>query len=64
MKHHEHGYKWLPVERVVELLTQLPSGTKVVPNNVNNLQLLDAEDNYIGYVEFTSRGELEWLMKE
>lgn len=51
--------KYLPVERVIELLKQLPPNTLIIPNYVQNLSLGDSEHNYKGYIDFIADGTIE-----
>jgi hypothetical protein len=50
--------RFLPAARLAELLAQLPPGSKVTPNSVGNLMVVDEHDEYIGYIGFTLGGEL------
>ena len=50
--------RFLPAAKLAELLAQLPPGSKVTPNSVGNLMIVDGVDEYIGYIGFTLGGEL------
>jgi hypothetical protein len=50
--------RFLPATRLAELLAQLPPGSKVTPNRVGNLMVVDENDEYIGYIGFALGGEL------
>lgn len=53
------GDKYLEVGRLLELLTALDSSYHVFPNRVGNLAVTDADDNYIGFIDFLLEGEME-----
>jgi len=55
----EGGDKYLEAGRLVELLTALDSSYRVSPNRVGNLAITDADDNYIGFIDFLLEGEVE-----
>lgn len=42
----------MTVSKLRELLDQLPEGARVVPNQVRNLSVLDADGVYLGYIDF------------
>jgi len=50
--------RFLPAIRLAELLAELPPGSKVTPNSVGNLMVVDELDEYIGHIGFTLGGEL------
>lgn len=53
------GDKYLEVRRLIELLSTLDPGYRVHPNRVGNLAITDADDNYVGFVDFIVEGEIE-----
>ena len=50
--------RFLSATRLAKLLAELPPGSKVTPNSVGNLMVVDELDEYIGYIGFTLGGEL------
>lgn len=55
-----HYIKWLRVERLIELLQQLPPGSNIMPNETTrNLSILDQDLGCIGQVDFLHDGEVE-----
>lgn len=55
------GDKYLEVKRLIELLSTLDPDYRVHPNRVGNLAITDANDNYLGFVDFLAKGEIEDL---
>lgn len=57
------GHKYLTSGRLVDLLTTLPSNTRVIPNAVGNLLLVDEYGHMaVGYIDFVGEGEMEDMM--
>lgn len=52
--------KFLPVARLIELLSELPPEVRVYPNRVGNLMLMTPEPQeiYLGYVDLTEAGQV------
>lgn len=58
------GVKWLSVERLTSLLSNVPGGMQVAVNAVGNLSLRSADkEKYRGYVDFAAEGVVEWEEK-
>ena len=53
------GYKYLPASRLVELLQTLDGSTKIAPNEVGNLLIIQ-DHTAIGFVNFVGPGEIEF----
>lgn len=47
-----NGRKYLTVEELSKSLEMLPLNDRLMPNDVNNLSILDAEGQYRGFVDF------------
>jgi|JI9StandDraft_2_1071091.scaffolds.fasta_scaffold02363_13 hypothetical protein len=57
----EWDQKYLPVERVIELLRQLPAGSWVYPNSVGNLRFTSPNfEDELGFVDFLLAGEVNF----
>jgi hypothetical protein len=53
------GIKWLTAARLIELLTTMPADSRVMPNAVGNMVVLDATgETMIAYVDFSGDGEV------
>lgn len=50
------GLKYLPAERVAELIRELPDGANLICNSVGNLSIMDKDMEYIGFIEFYKQG--------
>jgi len=57
----ENDLKWLPVSRLIELLKMLPNDSRILLNDVGNLAIMNDNDEYIGFIDFLSYGEIEFL---
>lgn len=58
--HDDNGTKWLPAARLIELLQELPSYSRVMPNAVGNLLAMTANgERALAYVDFARGGSVE-----
>lgn len=55
----EWSQKYLPAERLIELLQQVPAGSRVYPNAVKNLLFTTPEGDELGYIDFLLEGKVE-----
>ena len=56
----EDGTKWLTVKRLVELLEEVPSDSRVMVNTVGNLLVLNAVGTEsVAFIDFLAAGEVE-----
>ena len=53
------GDKYLEVGRLIELLNALDPNYRISPNRVGNLAITDADDTYLGFINFLLEGEVE-----
>ena len=52
--------KWISTKDLIQILKKLPTNTRIYPNQVGNLNVIDADKwmNYIGFIDFI-RGTYE-----
>jgi hypothetical protein len=53
------GYKYLPVARLIELLSQLEGSIKIAPNEVGNLLIIQ-DYTAVGFIDFAGSGEIDF----
>lgn len=53
----DDGEKFVTVAQLREVLSKIPDDFKVGPNRVGNMAVLDAGNNYVGFVDFIHDGE-------
>jgi uncharacterized protein YaaR (DUF327 family) len=54
-----NGNKYLTVEELKKSLDTLPLNDRLMPNDVHNLSILDAEGEYRGFIDFLLNGKIE-----
>ena len=57
----DDGHKWLTTERLIELLITLPAESRVMPNAVGNLLVLDTNCVSVAYVDLAGDGHVEFM---
>lgn len=55
----ESDEKYLPVARLIELLSTLDPNYRVSPNRVGNLLIMNDDNEYLGFVDFLLEGAVE-----
>ncbi len=52
-------WKYLPVQRLRELLAELPDDARIGPNRVLNLMVFDPQGVPVAFVDFLDKGVIE-----
>ena len=45
------SYKYIELSKLVELLKKLPDKSRLAPNRVGNISILNELDQHIGYID-------------
>jgi len=59
MLDHDMDWKYLPVQRLRELIADLPDDARVGPNKFMNMVVMDSNGIPIAFVDFIDKGVIE-----